>query len=131
MAALTKVKDSEWLSLDLGMGQLKAVVALATNDRLCVGELARALDISEPSASLLVDRLVQRGLALRETDPEDRRRTLVAASGEGSALVERLRLSRREQLTGWLEHMTEPDLQALGQGLDALAAVVERESGKR
>ena len=123
-AGLTKAQTSEWLSLDLRIGELKAVMLLAKNERLTVGGLARALNISESSASLLVDKLVRRGLAARETDPADRRRTLVLASEEGGALVDRLRRSRHEQLTGWLERMGETDLRALAQGLDALADII-------
>jgi DNA-binding MarR family transcriptional regulator len=127
VAGLTKAHDSEWLSLDLGMGQLKAVMVLA-KQQLTVGGLARAMNLSESSASLLVDKLVTRGLAARETDPADRRRTLVLASEEGVLLVERLRRSRREQFAGWLEQMDEPDLRALTQGLDALSETIERGS---
>ena len=126
MAGLTKAQDSEWLSLDLGMGQLKAMMVLA-KQQLTVGGLARALNLSEPSASLLVEKLVTRGLAARETDPADRRRTMVVATEEGVLLVERLRRSRREQLAGWLEQMDECDMRALAQGLDALADAIERE----
>jgi DNA-binding MarR family transcriptional regulator len=128
VAGLTKAQDSEWLSLDMGMGQLKAMMVLVKNRRLTVGGLARALGVSEPSASLLVDKLVTRGLAVRETDPADRRRTMVLSSEAGDLLVDRLRRSRREQLTVWLELMDEPDLLALTRGLDALADVIERGS---
>jgi DNA-binding MarR family transcriptional regulator len=128
VAALTKAHDSEWLALDIGMGQLKAMMVLVKHRQLTVGGIARALSISEPSASLLVDKLVGRGLVVRETDPADRRRTLVLPSEEGDQLVERLRRSRREHLIGWLEQMDEGDLAALAQGLGALADVIERGS---
>ena len=129
VAGLTKAKDSEWLSLDIGMGQLKAIMVLAKHRELTVGGLARVLDISEPSASLLVDRLVTRGLAERNTDPADRRRTLVLPSAEGDLLVERLRRSRHDQLARWLAEMDEDDLRALTRGLDSLADVIERGYG--
>jgi MarR family transcriptional regulator, organic hydroperoxide resistance regulator len=128
LSGLTKVQDSEWLSLDLGMGQLKAMMVLAKNERITVGGVARALNLSEPSASLLVDKLVQRGLAARETDPADRRRTLVLASEEGHLLVDRLRRNRWQHVLGWLGQMEETDIRALMQGLDALARVIERGS---
>lgn len=128
VAGLTKPHDSEWLSLDMGMGQLKAVVVLVKHRQLTVGGLARALDISEPAASLLVDKLVTRGLVSRESDLADRRRTLVVASEQGDLLVERLRRSRQEQVAGWLALMEGDDLRALTQGLDALAAVIEQGS---
>jgi DNA-binding MarR family transcriptional regulator len=129
VAGLTKAQDSEWLSLDLGMGQLKAIMVLVKHRQLTVGGLARALAISEPSASLLVDKLVNRGLAVRETDSTDRRRTLVVGLDEGHQLVERLLRSRQDQFRGWLELMDECDLRALSQGLDALADVISGESG--
>ena len=90
----------------MGMGQLKAIMVLVKHPQLTVGGLARALDISEPSASLLVDKLVTRGLVGRETDPADRRRTLVVGSGQGTLLVERLRRSRQDQFAGWLASWT-------------------------
>jgi hypothetical protein len=40
-------------------------------------------------------------------------------------LVERLRRSRRDQLTGWLQSMDESQLLALIEGLDALAEAIE------
>jgi DNA-binding MarR family transcriptional regulator len=126
VAGLTKAKDSEWLSLDIGMGQLKAMIVLAKHRELTVGGLARVLDISEPSASLLVDRLVTRGLVERNTDPVDRRRTLVLPSADGDLLVERLRRSRHDQLARWLAQMDEDDLRALAQGLDTLGDAIER-----
>jgi DNA-binding MarR family transcriptional regulator len=126
VAGLTKAKDSEWLSLDIGMGQLKAIMVLAKHRELTVGGLARVLDISEPSASLLVDRLVTRGLVERKTDPTDRRRTLVLPSGDGDLLVEHLRRSRHDQLDRWLAQMDEDDLRALARGLNSLADVIER-----
>ncbi len=129
VAALTKAQDSEWLALDLGMGQLKAMMVLVKQRQLAVGGLARALGLSEPAASLLVDKLVGRGLVVRMTDPTDRRRTLVLPSEEGDLLVERLRRSRRESLSGWLEQVEERDLEALARGLDALADVIERGAG--
>jgi DNA-binding MarR family transcriptional regulator len=129
VASLTKAQDSEWLALDLGMGQLKAMMVLVKHRQLTVGGLARALDLSEPSASLLVDKLAGRGLVARETDPADRRRTFVLPSADGDLLVERLRRSRRELLTGWLEQMAASDLKALTRGLDALADVIEGGGG--
>jgi DNA-binding MarR family transcriptional regulator len=125
VAGLTKPRDSEWLSLDLGMGQLKAMMVLIKQRRLTIGGLARVLGISEPSASLLVDKLVSRHLVAREADPTDRRRTLVVVSAEGELLVERLRRSRQDQLARWLALMDEADLRALLQGLQALGDAIE------
>ena len=130
LGGLARAQDSDWLALDVGMGQFKAMVVLAEQGRLTVGGLARALNISEPSASLLVDKLVTRGFARRDTDPDDRRRTLVALTEEADQLVGRLRRSREDLFVGWLGLLKREDLQALLQGLDALVDAIERERSR-
>jgi DNA-binding MarR family transcriptional regulator len=127
---LAKSQDSEWLALDVGMGQFKAMVVMKEHGQQCVGSLARALRISEPSTSLLVDRLVTRGLVRRDTDSQDRRRTLVGLTAEGDQLMVRLRQSREDQFIGWLRRLAMNDLQALLRGLEALVGAVRREEGR-
>lgn len=131
VAVLAKPKDSEWLALDLGMGQFKAMVVLNRHRQLTVGGLARALHVSEPSASLMVDKLVNRGLVERDTDPDDRRRTLLVPTEEGDRLLERLRRAREDQVTNWLSLMQEADMRALLQGLDALADAIQQQEGTK
>ena len=125
IGAAAKPREAEWLSLDLTMGQLKALFVLTTQGPLSVGTLGRTLAIGEPAASLLVDKLVERGLAGREDDPEDRRRTLVVPSAEAMALAVRLRRARDEQLTGWLVRLSDSELGDLHRGLKALLAQTE------
>ena len=74
-AALNRSAGPELLSLDLTMGQFKAMVMVTMYGPQPVGELGRRLGLSEPAASLLADRLVELGLAVRERDPQDGRRT--------------------------------------------------------
>ncbi len=130
IAGLAKLHDSEWLALDLGMGQFKGMVALSRHGRLPVGGLARALSLSEPSASLLVDKLVSRGLVVREADTVDRRRTLVTLTAEGEELLGRLRQTQDAQVWAWLGHMEEEDLRMLCRGLKALRAAIEAERAR-
>jgi DNA-binding MarR family transcriptional regulator len=117
----------DWAHLDLSMGQFKAMVALASAGELNISELADWLKTSKPSASILVDRLVQLGYAERKEDRDDRRRTLVALSAAGSELVDRLQRTGGERMQLWLEQMSSDDLAALTRGLRALASVVSRE----
>jgi DNA-binding MarR family transcriptional regulator len=122
----TRFYDHEWLAMNVGMGEFKCMLLLTGDEPLTVGGIARALSISEPAASMLVDKLVGRGLALRESDPADRRRTLVKPSREGQEWTDRLRLTRETQLHGLLNLLEQDDLRALVQGFEALAAAIER-----
>ena len=125
--AMHRTDMPDWVHLDLSMGQLKALVALATAGDMNVSELAEWLRTSKPSASILVDRLVQLGYVERVEDQDDRRRTLVVLTTKGRELVDRLQRSGGERMQVWLEQMSPDDLAALTRGLRALAAVVSRE----
>jgi len=117
----------EWAHLDLSIGQLKTLMVLASHPRMSVSAVAETLEVSKPTASMLVDRLVQLGLAQRTEDPDDRRRTWVEPTTAGNELVTRLRQGGTERLAHALEQMDPNDLAALQRGLEALAAIAERE----
>jgi MarR family transcriptional regulator, organic hydroperoxide resistance regulator len=116
----------DWIQLDLTMGQLRTLMALAADGPMTVSALAETLAISKPTASILIDRLVQAGDADRSEDKGDRRRTQVALTPAGAALVARLRQGQSDRYERWLAAMRPDDLAALTQGMQALAAIAER-----
>ncbi len=121
----------EWVHLDLSMGQLKSLMVLAARPEANVSALAETLGVSKPTASILIDQLVQQGLAQRAEDPEDRRRTLVELTPAGNDLVAQLRESGpQDRMVRWLEAMNPDDLAALTRGLQALASIAERDSAQ-
>lgn len=129
MAAITQASHPEWLTLDITMSHFKAIMALYALGPLHVGELGRRLGLSEPAASLLVDRLEQRHLAERRRDEQDRRRCLVALLPTAVDLATRLHEGRAEHMRRWLATMTEGELAALHYGLRGLSRVVADSSG--
>lgn len=118
----------EWVHLDLSIGQLKTLMVLASHPRLSVSAVAETLEVGKPAASMLVDRLVQLGYVQRTEDPEDRRRTWVEPTAAATELVTRLRQGGTERLAHALDQMKPDDLVALLRGLEALAAITERET---
>lgn len=63
-----------------------------------IGDVADRLQIRHHSASLLVERCVQRGLLTRREDPDDRRKALVGLTDEGFRVLERITLRNRREL---------------------------------
>jgi DNA-binding MarR family transcriptional regulator len=59
------------------LSQRSVLVTLETQGALAMGDLARAENISAPSATGIVRRLEAKGLLRREPDPTDARSTLV------------------------------------------------------
>lgn len=125
--ALQQLTAPLWFDLELSMAQFKALLALARAAPAPISSVAETLGISLPTASHLVDRLEQAGLVARTTDVEDRRRTLASLTPVGQALVAQLSASRHEHLRLWLTHMPTDELAALARGLQALAAIANRD----
>ena len=112
------------LRLDLTMAQFKALVVVDGSLGIAVCQLGRELGVGESAASLLVDQLVRRGYVGRTTDPDDRRRVLLAATERGTELLRELRHGHRQNLKEWLAGLADDDFDALAHGLSALTRVV-------
>ena len=122
-ATLNRGAGPELLSLDLTMGQFKAMATLTMFGSQPVGELGRRLGLSEPAASLLVDKLEERGLATRQRDLQDHRRTLVTATPAAEELAARLRQGHESHMLRWLGSLTDDELDGLTRGFRGLLRV--------
>jgi len=114
-----------WVELELSMAQLKTLFVLSNTGPAPIGQVAETLGISLPTASHLVERLVQARLAERTEDPLDRRRTLARLSPQGVELSERLRQGSCDRLRNWLARLDDEDRAALLLGLRALHQVAK------
>lgn len=130
LQAIARLAAPDWMELDLPTGQLKALVTVGMREGMTVSEVADALHIGKPAASMLIDRLVQQGYVARSEDPSDRRRAIVVPSAAGAELVERLRQGGNGPylMARLIQQLGADDLAALTQGMRALAAVAEREA---
>ncbi len=120
-AMLINLRES-WLSLDLTVPQIK-VLLIATSARVTTGQIARRLGVALPSATRLVDRLVEHGLVSREEDPRDRRYTMVLPTEAGRTLVESLNAYRRDSLGTVLAALNLDELREVRRSFEHLVAV--------
>jgi DNA-binding MarR family transcriptional regulator len=103
---------------------LTAVATLSSLDRggaQRITTLAVAEGVSQPSMTQLVQRLEQRGLVRRESDPADGRVALVRLTEAGQAALVTRRQRNAERIAELLGGLPESEVQALS---DALAAVL-------
>jgi len=126
--AVTASVPSVWMELDLSMAQLKTLMTLYSCGAAPIGQIAESLGIGQPTASHLVDRLVQTQLVLRTEDPLDRRRTLAQLSPSGEDLVERINQVRFGTLRRWLAQLDQATLTAFLHALRSLADVAKAET---
>ncbi len=105
-----------------GPARMRLLEALAAASHpLSVGEIADAVGVDQPRASRLVQQAFQLDLVRREADPEDARRTRVALTDAGAALVRGFRGERREAIDTALSGFTDAERADLARLLTKLA----------
>jgi DNA-binding MarR family transcriptional regulator len=67
---------------DLSMHQFNTVLMVSRHEPVSITGLAQLLGVSPPSASNMVERLVEKGILIREPSPEDRRKVVISVSPE-------------------------------------------------
>ena len=118
---------SHCLMLELTFAQARALFMLAARKELTVSQLAKSLDVGNPTASILVQQLVERGLVTRMEHTTDRRHTILRLSPKGEEIGAGRRREREKQWQRWLSHLSDDELHALAHGLSAIVAVVKKE----
>lgn len=110
----------EALNLGRGSGRVKALLWLSEGP-LSLSELAEAVRVDAPYATLIVDTLEERGLVERRPDPADRRRKLVALTPEGKEAAQRALRIKREPPPGFAA-LTAAELDVLEDLVQRIAA---------
>lgn len=118
LAALGQVRSVSVL-------QLRALTTIDRHAPMNLSSVAERLDLSIPSASRLVDRLVEAGLTRREVAAHSRREVSIVLSANGRRALTRLRRRRQAAMAAVLEGMTAADRDALGVGLAAFTAAAD------
>ena len=108
---------------------LTAVAALGTLERRGgqrITSLAATEGVSQPSMTQLVQRLEQRGLVARSSDPSDGRVALVALTDEGRAALKARRTRNAHRIAELLADLPNDDVQALADALHAVLPAIRR-----
>jgi DNA-binding MarR family transcriptional regulator len=109
--------------VDLPVGQARTLIHLSVAGRRRMGELADDLGVKLPTATRIVDRLVERGMVARSASPDDRRVVWVEPTEEGAAVAEAARRFRRGVMVSRLERLDAEQLGALLEALQLLEQV--------
>jgi DNA-binding MarR family transcriptional regulator len=112
-----------WPSGRLSLVHLNVLMLLDDDGPLPMRGLAEALDVSQASATGIVDRMEQRGLVVRERDAQDRRVVRVGITEQGRALIAGLAAERRDHMTQIVDRLTDDELAGLLTGMRALRSI--------
>jgi DNA-binding MarR family transcriptional regulator len=113
---MSPTRDQAWLTVNLTMPQLKALMCVANNNGAPSGHIARRLGVGLSTITGIVDRLAEHDLVTRHEDPDDRRITRVRPTARGMRLVDELTRYRDEAITALLSRLDEDQLRTVETG---------------
>jgi len=117
---------TEWLSSDLTVAQLRVLLVLQAAGPSRMSDIAAALEIALPTATGIVDKLVKKGLVVREADLQDRRLVIAGLSAEGQELINGLWISGQIQMERLLDGLTAEQLAKAAEVAEMLLENVRR-----
>ncbi len=115
-----------WHRHSLSLVHLNVLAALEMAGPLSMKRLAEALDVSDASATGIVDRMEKRGLVERRHGLDDRRVVLVHPTAAGKTVFQDAATHRREILARVLGELSETEMTALLAGMRAFHAARRR-----
>lgn len=110
----------EWQEMDLTIPQVKTLLLLQGSGPQRMGGIAASLGIAVSAATTVVDRLVERELVARLSDPKDRRVVLCDLTEHGWKVADNFWRVGPERLQPALEHLTADQLVRLVPDLETL-----------
>jgi DNA-binding MarR family transcriptional regulator len=114
----------------LSLSELRSLGFLEASPHASLSALAADLGLTLPATSILVDRLVRRGLVGRRTAPLDRRRVMLRLTATGRARLRAARTLARAALTARLRALSPPERAAVGRAMALLHPFVLPAAGR-
>ncbi|MFJ8252515.1 MarR family winged helix-turn-helix transcriptional regulator [Streptomyces sp. NPDC094466] len=97
--------------------QFRMLVVLSSRGATKLVTLAELLGVAPSTAMRMVDRLIAAGLADRQTNPDNRRETLLRLTEEGRRTVGNVTARRRQEIASIVERLTSHQRTALIEAL--------------
>lgn len=109
----------------LSLSQLRVLYFLQRRSQSSLSAVADYLDVTRPTMSTMVDRLVQRGLVQRRPDPSERRRIILSLTPEGAATMAQVYDATLQTVADRLEALSAAQLHQISTGLALLSGLFE------
>lgn len=114
-----------WLALNLTIAQLKSLLFIHSQGTTNFTMLAKALNVTPPRVTGIIDRLLKQGLVKREENPENRRMQFLSLTEKGVNLLTELKAQSTNRLSEIMNQLSTEELTALAFGLAAIARVMD------
>lgn len=118
MARIMTPNLADGESDEITASQFQALKHIAHNGPCTIGSIAGGLGISQPAATMLVDRMVRKGLLERHAGRSDRRQTDVSLASHGAELLDRIEAERAAKLAQIVRLMDPPERERFVESLE-------------
>lgn len=106
--------------------QFRTLVNLKRNDRISLKELGKTMMISSPSLCIMLNKLHEQGLVVRESGRNDRRNAYFRLSECGERLLGDEMKRRTQYVAARMEMLDAEDRDRLVECLDAVEVIMEK-----
>ena len=111
----------EWEGMDMTIPQIRTLVLLERVDSARMTDIAIYIGRALSATTTVVDRLVERGLVDRVSDPNDRRLVMCELTETGRQVLERFWLIGRDRLQMVADLLDDEQLQKAVEGLELVS----------
>jgi len=118
--------SAAWSDAQVTMQQLRIMTILFQEGPTRVSDLARRLNVSTPTVTGILDRLVRQRITYRMSDSRDRRVVLNNLTQSGRELVEQLMPGHDDRATLAIARLSGEDRLRLSESLTSLLRVIPK-----
>lgn len=118
---------------EITMSQFQALKHIAHNGPCTIGTIAEGLSVSQPAATMLIDRMVRKGLVERHPGRIDRRQSEVVLAAHGEEVLGRIEAERADRLAQIVKLMERSEREQFIESLERFveaALETERSPGE-
>ena len=115
---------------ELSMAQMNLLMAVRTHEEFTLTGLADILKVSPPSVSVMVDRLVERGMLIRERSTRDRRKVVIRLSPNTDLLLAKVEEKVLATFVGLVEEVGPETARKWGEVLQRVEEVLQQQNRK-
>lgn len=109
------------LKINLTSAQIKLLTCFSDRDELTMSELSRNLDVSMPTMTAMVDRLVNSKMVKRERNSIDRRVVKVRPTNSGRVVLKKLLRIRRKEMEKILMNLSGEEMKNFITSIEVVA----------
>ena len=122
--ALIRGKKTDSSASELTLAQLHCVIAM--NDTSpSMAEIANELELSMPTITVTIDKLVKLNYVVRKTDPSDRRVVRVALTTQGKKITQKMRDQKAEIIKSAISKLSVSDRKKTREVMVSLLGALE------